>query len=259
VQTRLFQRTTRVLSLTEAGELFFAQAPALIAGAAKLLDETATVGQKPVGTVRLTASVAFGETCLIPLLERFHKPPPGLMLDLVLTDARLCLITERIDLAIRLGEHHRGDLLGKQLFKTRYRVVASPNYIQHHDKISTPMDLADHQCLLWALPEFRSKWLFRDDTRSLDVPISGTFVVSNALALRSAVRCGVGPALLADWLIDADLKAGTLVDLFPSYHVGATSFDTFAWLLWAGRDYIPRKNKLVMHFFEENLRAHYAR
>jgi DNA-binding transcriptional LysR family regulator len=119
VQTRLFQRTTRVLSLTDAGELFFAQAPALIAGAAKLLDETATVGQKPVGTVRLTAPVAFGETCLIPLLERFHKTLPGLMLDLVLNDAPLCLITERIDLAIRLGEHHRGDLLGKQLFKTR--------------------------------------------------------------------------------------------------------------------------------------------
>jgi DNA-binding transcriptional LysR family regulator len=121
------------------------------------------------------------------------------------------------------------------------------------------MDLADHQCLLWALPEFRSKWLFRDHARSLNVPISGTFVVSNALALRSAVRYGVGPALLADWLIDADLKAGTLVDLFPGYHVAATSFDTSAWFLWAGRDYIPHKNKLVMHFFEENLRAQYAR
>ena len=103
VRTRLFQRTTRSLALTEAGEVYFARAPAIIAAAAQLLDESASVRSDPVGLVRLTASIAFGQACLMPLLTGFSARFPRLTLDLILTDVNLDLVADRVDLAIRLG------------------------------------------------------------------------------------------------------------------------------------------------------------
>lgn len=254
IRTRLFQRTTRALALTEAGELYLARAPAIIAAATQLLDESASVRSDPVGMVRLSASVAFGQACLVPLLPAFAAQFPRLTLDLALTDTKVDLIADRVDLAIRLGSDGSTEGLSKRLFATRYRVVASPGYVAAHGHPGTPEALRSRDCLLYALPDFRSRWLFRsaagDDK---EVRIGGRFVMSNALALHRAALDGCGPALLANWLIDADIRSGTLIDLFPSYHVAANNFETAAWLLWPGGDYLPGKTRAVMGFIEHAL------
>jgi DNA-binding transcriptional LysR family regulator len=254
LRMRLFQRTTRSLALTDAGEILFAGAPDLINASARLLDEASVSVEEPVGTVRLTASVAFGETCLVPLLNRFTQMFPRLTLDLVLTDTNVDMVADRIDLAIRLGNGHRADYQGRCLFETRYHVVASPTYVARSGQPLNPQALSEHYCLLFALPEFRSRWKFRLAGVTEEVPVEPRHIISNALALRQAARDGCGPALLSDWLIDADIASGVLVDLFPDHEVAATSFATSAWLLWPGRDYMPRRTREVMHFLIANLR-----
>lgn len=253
VRSRLFQRTTRSLALTEAGELYLARAPAIVEAAMRLLDESDSADSEPVGTVRLTASVAFGEECLVPLLGAFGRQLPGLTLELVLSDTNLDIVADRIDLAIRLGNDHRADLRGKRLFRTRYHVVAAPAYVAANAPITTPQDLHGRDCLLFSLPDFRSRWRFRSETGDEDVTIGGKFMISNALALRHAALDGCGPALLANWLIDTDIASGALVDLFPGHKAAATGFDTAAWLLWPSRDYLPRKTRAVMDFFGHSL------
>lgn len=251
IRTRLFQRTTRSLALTEAGELYLARAPAIIAAATRLLDESASVRSDPVGLVRLTASVAFGQACLVPLLPAFAAQFPRVTLDLALTDTKVDLVADRVDLAIRLGVDGDVGVLSKRLFATRYHVVASPDYVATHGWPDTPQALSGRDCLLYALPDFRSRWRFRTAAgEEEDVAIGGRFVMSNALALRRAARDGCGPALLADWLIDDDIASGALIDLFPEHRVAASGFETAAWLLWAGGDYLPRKTRAVMKLLE---------
>jgi len=123
---RLFQRTTRKLTLTEAGESFLARIGPLVEELERAREEVASIGSEPSGTLRLSASVAFGQICLVPLLPAFRRAFPRLRLELLLSDANVDLIADRIDLAIRLAPSYRGDVVGSKLFATRYRIAASP-------------------------------------------------------------------------------------------------------------------------------------
>ena len=252
--TRLFQRSSRVMVLTEAGELYKARLPAVVEELARMRDEASSIRSDPVGLLRMTASVAFGERCLLPLLPAFRDSFPRLRLELLLTDGNLDLLAERIDLAIRLGPSVRADVIGERLMRTRYRVVASPAYLASAGMPATPAELRDRPCLLLSLPEFRTRWIFRKAAVEEDVAVSGQFVMSSPLALRSGALAGLGPTLLPDWLIGEDLSADRLVDLFPAHEVTATTFDTAAWLLYPSRDYMPRKTRSAIAFFRTRLR-----
>jgi len=250
---RLFQRTTRKLALTEAGESFLARVAPLVEELERARDEIASVGSEPSGTLRLTASVAFGQICLVPLLPEFRIAFPRLKLELLMTDTNLDLVADRIDLAIRLAPSYRGDLIGSKLFATRYRIAASPAYVAREGKPKTPRDLGARSCLLFPLPDFRDRWLFRRRGVVEEVPVQGHLVLSTALALRSAALDGLGPVLLADWHLHEDLARGRLIDLFPQYEVTATTFDTAAWLLYPSRNYLPHKVRVTIDFLRKHL------
>ena len=180
----------------------------------------------------MTASVAFAEVCVVPHLPDFRAAFPGISVELTPSDANLDLAGQETDLAIRLAAAPQGDLVATRLADTRYRVVATPGWIAAQGAPSAPRDLAHVDCLRFALPEFRTRWLFRRPGEApFEVPVSGRLVIANALALRRAVREGLGPALLAEWLVAGDLASGRLVDLFPGHEATATTFDTGAWAL----------------------------
>lgn len=251
---RLFQRTTRAMALTEAGELYLARLPAILEQLESVREDAVSLHADPVGVLRVTASVAFGEVCLVPLLPEFAERFPRLTLELVLSDENLDLARERIDLAIRLGPKYDTDVVGVKLFGTRYRVVASPTYLERRGRPGRPADLAAHECLLFALPSYRSRWIFRKAAETVEVPVHGRFVVSSALPKRRAAIAGLGPALLPDWLIGPDVAAGRLEDLFPGYDVTATTFGTSAWLLYPRTDALPRKTRIAVDFLRSRLK-----
>ena len=251
---RLLQRSTRRIALTEAGEIYLAKVASLIDELDRAGDEARAVSAGPVGTLRLTASVAFGCTVLTPLLPEFRRRYPGVKLEMLLTDSMLDLVAERVDLAVRLGRRFDADFIATKLFDTRYRVCASPSYLAYHERPHAPEDLAQHACLLFALPDFRSRWRFRDKHGAVqEVPVHGDVTVLNALALRECALAGMGPVLLAHWLVDTDIAEGRLIDLFPDHRVTATDFDTAAWLLYPSRAYLPNKVRVMLDFLKENL------
>lgn len=247
---RLFQRTTRRLALTEAGERYLRRVESLVDELDQARDDALAVGAGPVGTLRMTASVAFGRACVVPLLPEYRAAFPMLKLELILTDDNLDLVAERLDLAVRLAPSIDADVVGVRLFATRYRVCASPGYLEKAPPLAVPRDLRHHRCLLFTLPEFRSRWLFRAaNARVQEVPVDGDVVISSALALRDCALAGMGPTLLADWLIDDDIAQGRLLDVFPAHRVAATSFDTAAWLLYPSRAFLPNKVRVSIDFF----------
>jgi DNA-binding transcriptional LysR family regulator len=251
---RLLQRTTRRVALTEAGEMYLARVTALMEELDLARDEARGVSTGPVGTLRLTASVAFGNTCLVPLLPEFRERYPGVKLELLLTDTVLDLVAERVDLAIRLGRRFDADFIATKLFDTQYRVCASPAYLRNRNVPQVPAELQQHSCLLFALPDFRSRWLFRDHQGTVqEVSVHGDVMILNALALRACALGGMGPVLLANWLIDEDIAQGRLVDLFPDYRVTATDFDTATWLLYPSRTHLPNKVRVMIDFLKQHL------
>jgi DNA-binding transcriptional LysR family regulator len=253
---RLLQRSTRQLALTAGGEAYLAQVAPLLTELDLATEQLRAGSGELRGRVRLTASVAFGQTVLVPLLPQWHRLHPGLELELLLTDAVTDLVTQRVDIALRLGPAVDSSLIGQRLCSVRFRVVASPGYLQQHGRPRLPADLAGCVCLRFALPGFRSAWQFRagEGGAVQEVPVQGWLVASTALALRQAALDGLGPALLADWLVDADLQAGRLVDLFPALEATATRFDSAVWLLYTAREpQLPQRVRAVLALLRERL------
>lgn len=251
---RLFQRTTRRLSLTEAGARYLARVEAVLEELARARDDAEEADARLSGTLRLTASIAFGHHRITPHLGAFRAAHPNLALELILTDAVVDMVAERVDLAVRLGPAVAGDAVVSKLMDTRYEVVASPDYLARAPALAAPADLAAHRCVLIDLPGFRSEWRFRDaggavETRDVEtIAVAGDLILSSPLAVRQVALDGLGPALLADWLVDADLAEGRLVALFPDRQAAAGAFDTAAWLVYPSRAFLPRKTRAGVAF-----------
>ena len=251
---RLMQRTTRRLSLTEAGAAYYERVRGVLDGLDRASDEARATAGEVTGPVRLTSSVTFGQTVLVPLLPALRERHPGLQIELVLTDAMLDLVAERVDLAVRLGPAQDSSLIGQRLVSMHYRVCASPAYLAQHGRPQLPAELAQRDCLRQPLPGFRTQWKFRGPDGALQlVDVHGWLMLSNALALHRAALDGLGPTLLAGWLVDADLAAGRLVDLFPQHEVTAANFDAAVWLLYASRAYVPRRVRAVVDFLKQQI------
>ena len=253
---RLFDRTTRRLRITEAGEQYLARIGPLLEELEAAREDAHQTAIEPQGHLRMTSSVAFAIEKIVPLLPAFGEAYPKITVELLPSDANLSLLDQGLDMAVRLAAAPKGDLISTRVLRTRYRVVASPEYVSRTGSLRSPNDLAERNCLRFALPDFRSRWLFRADADGPvhEVDVDGSMHISNALALRDATRASMGPALLADWLIDRDLEDGKLIDLLPAWDCTATEFDTSAFILYPSRSYLPQKTRVMIDFLRERLK-----
>lgn len=255
--TRLFQRTTRKVSLTDAGERFREKVGPILEELEQARDDLRAAEAVPRGPLTLSASVAFGQVCVMPVIPEFLGHYPEIDLTLRFTDRNVDLVAERVDLALRLGPAVTGDVVAAKLMETRYRLCATPGYLEQAPPLTQPEDLGQHKCLCFDLPGFDVTWLFRlgQDNAVQEVPVTPRMKVSNALALRDAARAGLGPALLADWMVDDDIRSGRMVNLFPRHQVTATSFETAAWLIYPSRTFLPNKTRVLIDFLRDRMKA----
>jgi len=242
--SRLFQRTTRRLSLTEAGVAFFDRIAPAVEKIERARESVAEAGRIPRGTLRVTTSVSFGERQLVPLLPKFRALHPELMIDLVLTETVTDLVAERFDVAIRLGQLSDSSLVAKRLFHTEYRVCASPEYLAGYPPIVRPSDLQAHDCLLFSFLGFQARWTFRDATGAVeDILVRAKVTVSTGIAL----------TILPDWLVAANLERGKLRAILADYRATATSFDAGGWLVYPSRERMPLKVRVFSDFVKREL------
>ncbi|KUP94425.1 LysR family transcriptional regulator [Tritonibacter horizontis] len=250
---RLFERSTRRLAITGVGQGYLDRIAPLVEELEQAAEEARSARRAPSGRLRITASVAYGQECLVPLLPRFRADYPDIALDLIFTDGNLDLLAEGIDLAIRLAPAPQGDLISTRLRRTRYHVCAAPAYLSAKRRPRDPQELRTHDCLRMPLPGYDSTWRFRNGTgEEVHVPVAGSVVISSPLALREAARAALGPALLADWLVKEDLAQGRLVPLFDGWEATATGFDTGAWALYPSRNYMPARLRLMLDFLKQH-------
>lgn len=246
---RLFVRTTRRMALTEAGSAYLARLVPISEEIDRLTEECRLMQSEPRGTLRLSASTTFGQRIILPLLPAFRRAYPEVAVEGLFSDNNVDLVSERIDLAIRLAPSVEGDHIVSKLMDTRYFVVASPTYLRGARELEHPEDLAGHRVILFPYRDYRSRWLFRDAAGDIkEQKVDGDIVLAPAGAIRDAVLSGLGPALLPDWLIRDDLETGALVHCIADWDATATSFDTAAWLVYPSRSYVPAKVRAMVEF-----------
>ena len=251
---KLLQRSTRQISPTEAGTTYFNRIEPLVEELQQAVELVSDISGSPKGILRVTASVSFGIQCIVPLLGEFETRYPELTIELLLTDSVVDLLTERVDLAIRLGLLEDSTLIAQRLIKTNYAVCASPKYLEYKGEPNQPNNLSQHNCLLFPLAGFRSRWLFKDRAGTIEtVPVNGNTIISSAIALKQCALSDMGLALLPHWLIDPELESGKLIQVLTEYEVTARDFNTSAWLVYPSRTYVPLKVRLLIDFLKQHI------
>lgn len=211
---RLLHRSTRRLTLTEAGRGYLEACQRILAEIEEA-DEAAAAGQaEPRGLLRLNAPVSFGTSQVAPLLGKFAASYPKVRLDVGLNDRVVDLIEEGWDMAIRIGVPRDSSLVSRRLAPCRMVVCASPGYLRAHGTPRTLADLGGHNCLGYTLSERMgtSRWSFGGDAEVV-APVSGTMQANNGDALREAALAGLGVIYQPTFLVGGDVRSGALVGL----------------------------------------------
>lgn len=215
---RLFNRTTRSLSLTEVGERYFNRCFRILADLEEANQEAKQHSEAPQGLLNVSCSTMFAHNCLLARIPEFLAQYPRLSIQLVLTDDVVDVVSEGIDVAIRIGELAASSLISRRLVCDRRIICAAPAYLAHYGTPKTPDDLATHNCLaLNAYKTTLNQWRFRDPVGLREISVCGNFTVNSGVALYEAVLAGLGIARASSFLIDQALRSGQLIRILGEY------------------------------------------
>ncbi len=213
--SKLFRRTPRRVTLTDAGERFLPYARSMLTEFDDAKDALSTLRADPRGRLAVTAPSAFGRRCLAPAVETFLGLYPQIDVSLHVSDRIIDLSVERVDVAIRIGTLPDSDLVSTRLAPLHRIACASPHYLKAHGRPAVPADLVGHNCLTVASrPVPPGWWCFAGVNGGAALAVKGTLRTDDTETLMSAAVAGIGVVHLASWLVSDHLAAGRLVPLF---------------------------------------------
>ena len=218
LQTRLLNRTTRRVSLTESGRAFYERAVQLLADLEEAEQEAARAAVVPRGTIRLTTSVNFGVRHLAPAIADFLAEHAEVRFDVSLSDRIVDLVEEGFDLGVRVGTAGSENLVARKLGETQLVPCAAPVYLAAHGTPQVPEDLERHNCLTYEYVTPRNLWRFRDASgRERAVRVSGTLHTNNGDLLAETAARGAGIVFEPAFIVGPDVRAGRLVPLLQDF------------------------------------------
>ncbi|WP_108944254.1 LysR family transcriptional regulator [Shewanella halifaxensis] len=217
---QLIQRTTRSLSLTEAGQLLYAQGEELLRDADQAVASVHNLNDATRGVLKVGISQSFGTMHIIPALPEFMAKHPELELQVSLLDHKVDVISEGLDLLLTMSEQLPLGMVARPLMKCQFLLAASPSYVEKHGVPSRPEQLVDHNCLVYQGEwHEHSIWQFKQGDDYCEIGVTGNFRVDNAPALKSAAVSGLGVVYLASYLLEDELEKGTLVPILEDWQL----------------------------------------
>ena len=215
---RLFHRTTRAITLTEAGRGYFERVSQILLDLEDADQSVSHLQALPRGRLKVSAPMSFGFLHLAPALADFLAQYPELEVDVTMSDRFVDLVEEGFDLGVRIGALADSSLIAKKIAPIRRVVCASPQYLAAHGTPVIPQDLRHHQCLCNSNQPAGHEWRFvTPEGKPLSVPVSGRLVLNNGDSLRVAALNHLGFIELPTFIVGGDLKAGTLVSVLDDY------------------------------------------
>jgi DNA-binding transcriptional LysR family regulator len=254
LRTRLLHRTTRALSLTEAGAAY-------VEACRRILDEVGEAERSaageyatPMGDLTLTAPVVFGRLHIVPVVAEFLAQYPKIGIKLLLTDRVVHLMEEQIDVALRIGELPDSTLMASTVGMVRMVVCGSPAYLAKHGVPSRPQDLAAHDCIGFDVLESRRAWVFGSGKSALSVPVVSRLAVNTAEAAIDAAALGVGLVRVLSYQVAEAVTNGALSVVLQDYESAPLPVS----LVHKGQAPLPLKLRAFLDFAAPRLKARIA-
>jgi DNA-binding transcriptional LysR family regulator len=244
---RLINRTTRSQSLTEAGQLYYSYTHRLIHDLDVAKKDVLSFRTEVKGLLRVTLRVSTGTT-ILPAIPRFLESYPDLTLDLSLTDERLDLVSNGIDVAVWLGELEDSSLIARRLNASKRVICGSPDYIAKHGLPIVPSDLADHNCLVFKASHYRNVWTFVKDGERIEVPVHGNLRSDSGPILLAEAMSGLGLVLLQEFSVKPALLDGKLVRVLEDYQVSPREEDGDLFAVYPHSRGLSRNSKAFVDF-----------
>jgi DNA-binding transcriptional LysR family regulator len=220
--TTLFHRTSRRLSLTESGKALAERAQRILAEAQAAEEAARNAAHSPSGLVRVAAPITFGVRFVGEAVAAFLERYPDIEIDLRLSDAKVDLVAEGFDIALRIADLPDSSLRARRLAPIATHVVAAPSYLAKYGTPRHPAELAEHRAIRYANIAQPNVWHFRNkDGEEAAVRMDGPLMTDNGDAILPSLRAGLGIARLPDFIINDDLASGTLVEILPDWNARA--------------------------------------
>lgn len=244
---RLLNRTSRKLTLTEAGETYFQHAEQILAQFDEVHQRVAQLQSSPRGMLRIHSRILVGQMFIVPALNDFLLQYPDIKADLMLSNGSVDLVERNIDVDIRIGKLDDSSLVARRLALAERVVCAAPAYLARHAPLVTPQDLTAHNCLTYRLNMGSVQWHFMNrDHATVTVPVQGSLQTDYGPALRTAALAGLGVVLMPDWSVRDDLASGRLVRLFADHRVSFLEFDNGVYAVYQRNRHMSAKVRLFV-------------
>ena len=247
---RLLNRTTRRLSLTEAGSAYYERCAALLGEIDGLESSLEAMAEEPAGVLKVSAPVSFGVLHLGSALAEYAEKHPAVRFDLSLNDRTVDLVEEGYDVAIRIARLVDSSLVARRLADTTLCVCASPAYVKRHGAPRHPRELATRPCLGYAYAGTGDKWTFTGPEGPVEVRVRTESRANNGDLLRMLAIHGHGIALLPSFIVADDLQARRLVRLLPRYNAG--ELGVFA--IYPSRKHLSAKVRTLVDFLAQRFK-----
>lgn len=242
---KLLNRTTRKVTLTEAGKVYFEQCRHLVEGLEHAELAITQMQSSPRGLVKVTAPATYGERHLSPLLNAFILQYPQINLDLILTNQRLDLIDSGIDVAIRLGRLEDSRLMAKRLATRQLYVCASRDYLEANGEPHSLSELQNHQCLIGSVEH----WRFKENGKEKSIRVAGRLKCNSGYALFDAALKGLGLVQLPGYYVENALASGQLIEVLPKFRDDQEGI----WAVYPENRNLSPKVRLLVDFLAEQL------
>lgn len=244
----LLHRTTRSLSLTEAGKLYHARIRDVLQTYDSVKREVASFQKDVKGLLRLHLRHSVGNQIIVPALPAFLKKHPNIKLDVTLTDVREDLVSQGVDVAVWLGSLEDSSLIARRLSPGKRLVCCSPAYVAAHGMPANPDALATHNCIVYRAKSYDSSWRFSRDGKTTSVSVSGNLESESSAVLMTAAINGLGLVMLQEAMVRASIQSGALVDVFPDYQVSSTDADIALYAVYPGSKQTSPKTRAFIDF-----------
>lgn len=245
---QLLNRTTRHLSLTEAGKVYAQRAEQILHNIEDAAAAALALQKTPRGILRVHSRTLFGMTVLTPLLPRFQNLYPALKVELFLSERRVHLREQDFDVDLQIAAPRDPSLMQRRLLASERILVAAPDYVARTPPVREPADLARHECLTYWLGSETVLWKFMQAGALTEIVVPSSFVTNSGHVLMRLAVMGQGVALLDDYTVAAELAAGRLVQLLPDYRVTNSAFDEGIYAIFLQTNYLPEKIRVFLDF-----------
>lgn len=238
---KLFYRTTRKVSLTEEGQVFYQHCRGVLDGLDAAQRAVTNLQSKPQGKIKLTAPVTYGEQQILPLVNNFMMQYKDIEVTAYLSNQQVDLVDEGFDLAIRLGTLSDSSMMAKKLAERTSYVCASPAYLEKYGIPHSLSELEKHSCLLGT----RDYWHFSDAGKEKSIRVQGRLRCNSGFGLVNAALKGLGIVQLPDYYINEHLNNGNLVTLLDNYKIP----DEGIWAMYPQNRHLSPKIRLLVDYF----------